>query len=75
MSSGAPEILLEIEPAAAEGVELIPGEIVALSPRQLLWRRFRADRVALVSAVFIVLLILVAIFAPLVVKALGLSGQ
>ena len=52
----------------------VSGEVAALSPRQLFWRRFRADRVALVSAIFIILLILVAIFAPLVVKLLGLPG-
>jgi ABC-type dipeptide/oligopeptide/nickel transport system permease subunit len=49
-------------------------EIAARTPRQLFWRRFRKDRVALVSGSFIVLLIVVAIAAPLVVKLLGLPG-
>src|SRR3984957_13850922 len=49
-------------------------EIAARSPLQLFWRRFRRDRVAQVSAAFILLLIVVAIFAPLVVKLLGLPG-
>ncbi|HEX4626280.1 MAG TPA: ABC transporter permease [Solirubrobacteraceae bacterium] len=47
------------------------GEIAARSPLQLFWRRLRSDRVAMASAVVIVLLILVAIFAPLIVSVLG----
>ncbi|HYB23325.1 MAG TPA: ABC transporter permease [Solirubrobacteraceae bacterium] len=46
----------------------------ARSPLQLFWRRLRRDRVALVSLAFIVLLIVVAIAAPLVVSILGLPG-
>src|SRR5471030_774099 len=52
-----------------------PGEgIAARSPLQLFWRRFRQDRVALVSLAFIALLVVVAIAAPLIVKLLGLPG-
>ena len=50
------------------------GEIAARSPLQLFWRRFRQDRVALVSLGFIVFLVVVAIAAPLIVKLLGLPG-
>jgi ABC-type dipeptide/oligopeptide/nickel transport system permease subunit len=50
------------------------GGDVARSPLQLFWRRLRRDRVALASLAFIVLLIVVAIAAPLVVKLLGLQG-
>src|SRR3954453_1205239 len=49
-------------------------EIVARSPLQLFWRLFRRDRVALTGLAFIVLLLLVAIFAPLVVKIFGVPG-
>ncbi|MBV9007187.1 MAG: ABC transporter permease [Solirubrobacterales bacterium] len=73
MSVGASELLVEGEPSV-EAIELIPGEVTARSPWQLFWRRFRADRVAMASAIFIVLLILVAIFAPLIVSILGLPG-
>jgi peptide/nickel transport system permease protein len=48
--------------------------IAARSPLQLFWRRFRKDRVAIVSLGFIGLLILVAILAPLVVSILGVPG-
>ena len=48
------------------------GEITARSPLQLFWRRFRQDRVAIVALGFIVLLIIVAIAAPLIIKALNL---
>jgi ABC-type dipeptide/oligopeptide/nickel transport system permease subunit len=50
------------------------GDIVARSPTALFWRRFRQDRVAVASLIFIVFVILVAILAPLVVKVLGLPG-
>jgi ABC-type dipeptide/oligopeptide/nickel transport system permease subunit len=48
------------------------GEITARSPLQLFWRRFRHDRVAIVALVFIICLIVVALAAPLIVKALNL---
>ena len=72
MNIGAADLL----PSAAGGLD-VPGVgqgIAALSPLQLFWRRFCQDRVALISLVFIVLLIVVAIAAPLVVKLLGLPG-
>jgi peptide/nickel transport system permease protein len=50
------------------------GDITARSPLDLFWRRFREDRVALVSLVFIGLLILVWIFHGPLVKLLGLPG-
>src|SRR5271155_1627764 len=50
------------------------GEIVARSPTAIFWRRFRQDRVAVASLIFVVLVIIVAIAAPLVVKILGLPG-
>jgi peptide/nickel transport system permease protein len=74
VSIGSSEILLDAEPHGAALVEVGTGDVVALSPGRLFWRRFRADRVAVVSAIFLIFLILVALFAPLVVKALGLPG-
>ena len=62
-----------IEFIGAEPPPLETG-IAARSPWQLFWRRFRQDRVALVSLGFIVFLLLVAIFAPLIVSILGLPG-
>jgi peptide/nickel transport system permease protein len=73
VSVGTSELLVEGE-ASVDSVERVSGEIAARSPGALFWRRFRADRVAMASAGFIILLILVAIFAPLIVKALGLPG-
>jgi peptide/nickel transport system permease protein len=54
-------------PEAGEGV-------AARSPLQLFWRRFRQDRVALASLVFVVFLFVVALAAPLIVQLLGLPG-
>jgi len=72
MSAGAAELF------AGGGGNLgfldVGGDIAARSPLQLFWRRLRRDRVAKASGALIVLLVLVAIFAPLVVKLLGLPG-
>jgi peptide/nickel transport system permease protein len=61
---------LEVEEHGVDAVVLAPGEgaITARSPLQLFWRRLRKDRVAMVSGVFIVGLIAVAIFAPVIVS-------
>ena len=52
----------------------VGGDVAARSPLQLFWRRFRQDRVAIASLGFIVLLIVLALAAPLVVDLLGLPG-
>ncbi|MCW3030225.1 MAG: peptide/nickel transport system permease protein [Solirubrobacteraceae bacterium] len=72
MGAGAAEIFS----GAQAGLGLVErgDEIAARSPLQLFWRRFRRDHVAQASALFILLLVLVAIFAPLVVKLFGLPG-
>jgi ABC-type dipeptide/oligopeptide/nickel transport system permease subunit len=70
MSTGTTE-LLGAE-GAAEETGLVDGkQVTARSPLQLFWRRFRRDRVAMVAGGFVVAAILVAIFAPLIVKLLG----
>jgi peptide/nickel transport system permease protein len=73
LSVGAAEMLTE-----GDGGLVLPDgtgkEIAARSPLALFWRRFRQDRVAMASLIFIVFLIVLAIAAPLVVKLLGLPG-
>ncbi|HST55538.1 MAG TPA: ABC transporter permease [Solirubrobacteraceae bacterium] len=72
MNAGAAEIF----PGTGGPLDLINAgrEIAARSPLQLFWRRFRHDRVAMVSLGFIILLLVVALAAPLLVKLLGLPG-
>ncbi|MEO8092169.1 MAG: ABC transporter permease [bacterium] len=60
---GSPD-LMEFDAAAIE----------ARSPGQLFWRRFKEDRLAMASLIFIALLVLGAIFAPLVVDLVGAPG-
>ena len=48
-----------------------PARIEARTPLQLAWLRLRRDRVALASTVFIVVLLLVAIFAPQLSHLIG----
>lgn len=74
MSVGAPELLIEAESAAEAGLEPAGAEIEARSPWALFWRRFRKDRVALVSLGVIVVLIAAAIAAPLIIKLVGAPG-
>jgi peptide/nickel transport system permease protein len=45
--------------------------VVARSPGQLFWRRFRRDKVALVALAFIVALVFVAVFAPVITSIAG----
>jgi peptide/nickel transport system permease protein len=72
MSARAAELL----PSGGDALEFLDfgGDVVARSPLQLFWRRFRHDRVALASLAFIVFLVVLAIAAPLVVNLLGLPG-
>jgi peptide/nickel transport system permease protein len=60
--------------ASPDLVEIDPTAIAARSPWQLFSRRFREDKVAMASLVFLGLLVLVAIFAPFVVKIFGAPG-
>ena len=72
MSVG-PELLVETE-AAVTGAEIVPLDVEARSPFELFWRRFRQDRLAVASLGVIVLMILIAVFAPLLVKLVGAPG-
>lgn len=66
---------LEVGPAgsvAADEAVLAGGEkIEGRSLGQIAWRRLRRDKVAIAGLFFLVFLILVAVFAPLIVKLLG----
>ena len=71
MTTGATDLLRSEDTGAEIAVEGAETQIAARSPLELFWRRLRRDRVAMVALGFIVLLILVAIFAPLIVKLVG----
>jgi ABC-type dipeptide/oligopeptide/nickel transport system permease subunit len=66
------DLLLEA-PDVAE-VSTVGADIAARSPLQLFWRRFRRDKVALTALGFIVVLVLVAILAPVICKIVGVPG-
>jgi ABC-type dipeptide/oligopeptide/nickel transport system permease subunit len=73
MSVGTPDLLLDETQVGA--VDLVgSGEIAARSPWELFFRRFREDKFALAGIVFLILLILAAIFAPLVCSLVGAPG-
>jgi peptide/nickel transport system permease protein len=71
VSTGAAELLQDTGGVITDEAAETPQEIAARSPLALFWRRLRQDKVALVALGFIFLLIVVAIFAPLVVKLFG----
>jgi peptide/nickel transport system permease protein len=58
------QLVVVDEPAAQQ-------KITARSPMQLFWRRLRRDKVAMVALGFIVVLIVMAIIAPLIVDLAG----
>jgi peptide/nickel transport system permease protein len=60
--------------ASADLTEIDPTAIAARSPWQLFWRRFREDRLALTALVFIAVLGLIAVLAPLVTEVFGAPG-
>jgi peptide/nickel transport system permease protein len=57
--------------AGAELTEIDATAIAARSPWQLFWKRFKEDRLAMASLIFLGLLIIAAIFAPVVVRIFG----
>ncbi len=60
-----------IELGRETATETEVGAIEARTPLELFWRRLREDRVAMAALVFIVVLVLIAIGAPLIVKLVG----
>jgi peptide/nickel transport system permease protein len=51
-------------------VETAP-EVVGLSPRQLFWARFKQDKAAVGGLIIVIVLIVLAITAPLIAKIVG----
>jgi ABC-type dipeptide/oligopeptide/nickel transport system permease subunit len=72
MSVGVPDIILDETEVGA--VDLVSDEIEAKSPWELFFKRFREDKFAIAGAIFLIVLILAAIFAPLVCKLVGAPG-
>jgi peptide/nickel transport system permease protein len=74
LSTGTPELLHAEDEAAVDAIAVGERGVVARSPLQLFWRRLRRDRVAMFALWFVGFTILVAIFAPLIVKLAGVPG-
>ncbi len=49
------------------------GQITSRSPRQIAWRRFRRNKVGMVSAGVSIVVLMLSLFAPLVCKILGIN--
>ncbi len=61
------DLAAEVEPADAKPARSIQGR----TPWQLAWARLRQDKIAIISAVVIVLIILMALFAPVLTHFFG----
>jgi peptide/nickel transport system permease protein len=57
---------LELAPSAE-----MPASIIGRSPWEIFWRHFRKDRFALAGGVIIILMFLLAVFAPLIANWVG----
>jgi peptide/nickel transport system permease protein len=71
VSTGSAELLHDTGGTITDEAASPQQEIAARSPLALFWRRLRSDKVALVALGFIVLLIIVAIFAGQIVSLAG----
>jgi peptide/nickel transport system permease protein len=60
----------EAEPTQAD-VAVAPGEIASKSPRELFWTRLKQDKLAFVGFAFIILLVVLALAAPVIAKLVG----
>jgi hypothetical protein len=70
VSTVSTELLSEPE-AGQPGSAETPAEIAARSPLQLFWRRLKQDWLALIALGVVVVIILTAIFAPVIVDLAG----
>jgi peptide/nickel transport system permease protein len=66
------EAILEAEPGVTS-LEAQPQEIAGRSLTQIAWSRLRRDKVAMISLGAIIAVILIAVFAPLLTKLLGVT--
>ncbi len=67
---------LEVEPGASASqpeavLEGVSGNIEGRSLGQIAWMRLKRDKIAIIGACVVILLMLVAIFAPLICKLVG----
>ncbi|MEV1011261.1 ABC transporter permease, partial [Streptomyces sp. NPDC049881] len=49
----------------------VEAELVGRSPGQLMWRRFRRDRIGVISALIVAFFFLVGLFAPVISRLYG----
>lgn len=70
---------MTVMPGAEQEPHLIDEEsapgIAGRSPSQMAWARLRKDRVAIICMTVIAIVVLVALLAPLITKALGLNDD
>jgi peptide/nickel transport system permease protein len=69
VSAGTADLLIEESANVGAAIGIAPR-----SPLQLFWRRLRRDKVALTALGIVGLMVIMAIFAPLIVKLFGLPG-
>jgi peptide/nickel transport system permease protein len=73
MPTPAEETLLAAEPGVLDVPEEKQKEVAGRSLRQLAWSRLRRDRGAMISAIFILFVVFVAVFASPITRLMGVS--
>jgi peptide/nickel transport system permease protein len=71
MTTTTPDVSPEGGAFSGVGAPTAGVEIAARSPWQLFWRRLKGDKVALTALVVVILLAIIALFAPLIIKLVG----
>jgi peptide/nickel transport system permease protein len=65
------ELVDPAEASASAGAIIAPKDVVGRSPWEIFWRQFRKDRWALAGIVVVVIMLLLAITAPLFARIVG----
>lgn len=66
---------MQVHPAGGAEMSIatkpVEAELVGRSPGQLMWRRFRRDRIGVISALIVAFFFLVGLFAPVISRLYG----
>lgn len=66
MATTDPGVLAQTPAPIPSATDEVPNEVIGRTPWQLFWLRFKKDKAALAGACFVVLLVLIALLAPLI---------
>src|SRR4051812_21089532 len=62
------------EPVASDAIAVGEGEVLGRTPWQIFWGRFKKDKVAIGGGVFVIVLVLLSLFAPFIAHHINHHG-